>query len=181
MIEKIYAIGAATGTRLNRSKTRGPATNLVILGLLYCSMTRSCRIGGKKQEKYLARVTQLMLAPSTTSKVLEQVVGNLGYAAWVEPFGRPLLTFIAHHIVPDRPDTAITISPLMRVGLLIWKLILSRNRGLPYKYIINLLPRVRVSTFVDASTSVGIGGVHGSDYFLLQHTELAPLITACPG
>ena len=81
MIEWIYAIGAATGTRFNRGKTRGPATDLVILGLLYCSVTRSCRIGTKKRDKYMARVTHLMLAFSTTSKVLEQVVGNLGYAA----------------------------------------------------------------------------------------------------
>ena len=57
MIDKIYAIEAATGTRFNIGKTRGPATNLVVLGLLYCSETRSCRIGGKKQEKYIARVT----------------------------------------------------------------------------------------------------------------------------
>ena len=119
MINKMYAIGAATSTRFNIGKTRGPATSLVILGLLYCSETRSCRIGGKKLEKYLARVTRLMLAGSTTSKSLEQVVGNLGYAAWVEPFGRPLLTFIAHHIIPDAPNSVVTISRLMRVGLLI--------------------------------------------------------------
>ena len=43
------------------------------------------------------------------------------------------------------------------------------------------MPRVRVPTFVDASTSVGIGGVHGFDYFLLQYGDLVPLITGCPG
>ena len=181
MIDWIYAMGAATGTKFNKSKTRGPATNLVILGLLYCSVTRSCRVGSKKRKKYLARVTDLMMATSTTSKVLEQVVGNLGYAAWVEPFGRPLLTFIAHHIVSDRPNSVITISHLMRVGFLIWKFILSRNRGIPYKYITNSLPRAQTLTFVDASTSIGIGGVHGYDYFLLVHGDLTPLITACPG
>ncbi len=81
MIDWIYEIGAATGTTFNRDKTRGPATSLVILGLLYCSVSRSCRVGRKKRDKYLKRVTDLMLATSTTSKVLEQVVGNLGYAA----------------------------------------------------------------------------------------------------
>ena len=74
-------MGAATGTKFNISKTRGPATNLVILGLLYCSETRSCQVGSKKRTKYLARVTRLIMATSTTSKSLEQVVGNLGYAA----------------------------------------------------------------------------------------------------
>ena len=181
MINKIYAIGAATGTIFNKNKTRGPATNLVILGLLYCSVTRSCRVGDKKRDKYLARVSTLLMATSTTSKVLEQVVGNLGYAAWVEPFGLPLLSFIARHITPDSPNSVIPISHLMRVGFVIWKLILSRNRGIPYKYITNSLPRARTPTFVDASTSIGIGGVHGYDYFSVLHGDLTPLITACPG
>ena len=112
----MYKIGTATGTIFNKGKTRGPATNLVILGLLYCSETRFCRVGRKKRDKYLARVTDLMMATSTTSKVLEQVVGNLDYAAWVEPFGRPLLSFIARNIVPNKPNSLVTISHLIRVG-----------------------------------------------------------------
>ena len=78
MIDWIYVIGAATGTIFNKVKTRGPATSLVILGLLYCSIISSYRVGVKKRDKYLTRVTDLMMATSTTSKVLEQVVGNLG-------------------------------------------------------------------------------------------------------
>ena len=81
MIDWIYVIGAATGTIFNKVKTRGPATSLVILGLLYCFITSSCHVGVKRRDKYLTRVTDLMMATSTTSKVLEQVVGNLGYAA----------------------------------------------------------------------------------------------------
>ena len=74
-------MGRATGTLFNMVKTRGPATRLVILGLLYCSRTRSCRIGYDKRAKYSARVAMLVLKPTTTSKSLEQLVGNLGYAA----------------------------------------------------------------------------------------------------
>ena len=144
-------------------------------------MTRFCRVGSKKRDKYLTRVTDLLMATSTTSKVLEQVVGNLGYAAWVEPFGRPLLSFIARHIIPDNPKAIITISHLIRVGLSIWKFILIRNRGLPYKYITNSLPQAPNPTFVDASTSIGLGGVNGYDYFSLLHGDLKPLISACPG
>ena len=81
MIDWIYKIGRATSATFNRKKTKGPATRLVILGLLYCSVTQSCRVGDKKREKYLARVNQILQTSSTTSKVLEKVVGNLGYAA----------------------------------------------------------------------------------------------------
>ena len=81
MIDWLYVVGHATGTVFNRAKTRGPATRLVILGLLYCSVTRSCRVGDKKRGKYLARIGQLLQNSTTTSKDLEQIIGNLGYAA----------------------------------------------------------------------------------------------------
>ena len=117
MIDWLYVVGHATGTVFNRSKTRGPATRLVILGLLYCSVTRSCRVGDKKRGKYLTRIGHLLQNSTTTSKDLEQIIGNLGYAAWVEPFGRPLLTFLAHHIDPKSPDSPIMIYPLLRTAL----------------------------------------------------------------
>ena len=117
MIDWLYAIGQATGTIFNKAKTRGPATRLVILGLLYCSVTRSCRVGDKKWEKYLTRIAHLLQNSTTTSKSLEQIVGNLGYAAWVEPFGRPLLTFLAHHIDPKAPHSPVALSPLLRISL----------------------------------------------------------------
>ena len=81
MIDELYAMGRATGTIFNMDKTRGPATRLVILGLLYCSRTQSCRIGDVKRAKYSSRVALLVLKLTTTSKALEQIVGNLGYAA----------------------------------------------------------------------------------------------------
>ena len=81
MIDWLYKAGKATSTIFNLSKTRGPAKKLVILGLLYCSVSRSCRIGDEKREKYISRLDQLQLHPSATSKDLERVVGNLGYAA----------------------------------------------------------------------------------------------------
>ena len=177
----MYKIGQATSTTFNREKTRGPATRLVVLGLLYCSVTQACRIGDKKRDKYLMRVDRMLLSSSTTSIVLEQAVGNLGYAAWVEPFGRPLLTFIAHQIDSSKPSSVILISPLLRIGLLIWRAILTRNRGLPYAYIMDSLPKVKTPIFVDASKSIGLGGFHGSSYFSITHDKLMHVITRCQG
>ena len=117
MIDWLYVVGHATGTVFNRPKTRGPATRLVILGLLYCSVTQSCRVGDKKREKYLSRICHLLQATTTSSKILEQLVGNLGYAAWVEPFGRPLLTFLAHQIDRRSPHSSVAISPMLRTAL----------------------------------------------------------------
>ena len=87
MIDTLLAVGQQTATLFNTDKTRGPARSLVILGLLFCSTSKSC-LGEYKRQKYLSRVAALLAAPQTSSKVLEQLVGNLGYATWVEPFCR---------------------------------------------------------------------------------------------
>ena len=81
MIDTLIAVGQQTSTVFNKDKTRGPARSLVILGLLFCSVSKSCRLGEDKRQKYTARVTAQLAAPETTSKLLEQLVGNLGYAA----------------------------------------------------------------------------------------------------
>ena len=39
MIYWLYAVGHASGTAFNKKKTRGNATPLVIMGLIYCSVT----------------------------------------------------------------------------------------------------------------------------------------------
>ena len=48
-------------------------------------------------------------------------------------------------------------------------------------YILDRLPRASTALFVDASSSVGIGGVCGLDYFLMRHTDLTQHIRQCPG
>ena len=116
MIYWLYAVGHASGTAFNKKKTRGKATSLVIMGLIYCSVTLAWRVGDKKRAKYLSRICIMMHNSTTTSKELEQIVGHLGYAAWVEPFGRPLLTFLAHHIDPRSSHSPVTLSALLRTA-----------------------------------------------------------------
>ena len=86
MLDTIIAVGRQTATFFNSDKTRGPARSLVILGLLFCSISKSCRLGEEKRQKYLSRITALLASPETSSKLLEQLVGILGYEAWIEPF-----------------------------------------------------------------------------------------------
>ena len=81
MIDYLYVVSHATGTVFNIVKIRGSTTRLVILDLLYCSVNRSYSVSDKKRDKYLTRISRLLLAPTSTSKHLEQYVGNLGYAA----------------------------------------------------------------------------------------------------
>ena len=58
---------------------------------------------------------------------------------------------------------------------------ISSNRGLPYKFILNELPVAKTPIFVDASTSWGFGGINGRDFFTVPHTLLRPFIRSCPG
>ena len=181
ILDTMMAVGRATATSFNTEKTRGPATRLVILGLLYCSVSQTCRLGKEKQQKYVNRVIAMLGSPVTSTKLLEQVTGNLGYAAWVEPFCRPLLSSLYAAIARFEPPTQIRITPFMRNALRIWHLVLQRNRGLPFSFLLNKLPAVSTPIFVDASTSWGIGGVHGSDFFSMSHHDLRTPIQTCPG
>ena len=181
MMETVPIVGRATATDINLGKSRGPATKLVILGLLYCSVTRTCRLGDAKRVKYMSRIQVVLSAPVTTSKRLEQLAGNLGFAAWVEPFCRPLLSGVFSLVVQDKPMTQIVIPPFTLTALRIWYTVLKRNRGLSFQYIQNKYPAVLTPIFVDASTSWGIGGVHGLEYFSFPHSDLQPFIRRCPG
>ena len=75
----------------------------------------------------------------------------------------------------------MSLAPLLRIALTILRAILLRNRGLPYKYVLNRLPLVRTPIFMDAASSLGLGGVHGSEYFQFTYSDLRPCLIQCPG
>ena len=181
MMDTLTTVGRATATIINPEKTRGPANELVILGLLYCSVTRTCHLGDAKRLKYMSRITAVISSQRTTSKQLEQLAGNLGYAAFVEPFCRPLLSCLFSLIVEDKPTAQVAVPPFTRTALRIWHKVLLRNRGLSFLYIMNKYPAVSLSIFVDASTSWGFGGVHGYEYFSFPHADLQAFIRRSPG
>ena len=117
LINFITVSGAKHGAVVNLDKTEGPATAMVILGLLYCSVSKVCSLDPAEVVKYTNRINMILKSGRTTSKELKQLVGNLEFAAWVEPFGRPLLTFISRYISPDAPKRRVYISSMMSVAM----------------------------------------------------------------
>ena len=180
MIDTLTLAGRRTQTFINPKKTEGLARSLVILCLLYWSISRTCRLGESKRRKYLARVREAIEQPVTTDQ-LETLAGNLGYAAWVEPFCRPLLIWIYAEINQQRPRPLGHLPPHARAALRVWHRVIHRNRGLSFEYIMNRFPAVRTPIFVDASTSWGIGGFHGVEYFSVPHAQLKPYMQRCMG
>ena len=77
----IVAMGARLGAVINAKKTEGPAVSLVILGLLYDAKARVCSLDPAKVTKYSDRIRLLIKKGEATSKELEKIVGNLGFAA----------------------------------------------------------------------------------------------------
>ena len=47
-----------------------------------------------------------------------------------------------------------------------------RNTGCPYIYVLDQLPYAHEEIFVDASSSWGIGGFHGTQYFAFPNHDL---------
>ena len=102
------------------------------------------------------------------------MVGRLEFAAWVEPFGRPLLTFLSTYITPAFPHSTLPLTEMMMICLRVWHLLLTRNRGLHFSFILGKLPRMALPLFVDASLTGGIGGYCGLRYFSLSIEQLKP-------
>ena len=110
-------IGKATGAEFNLDKSEGPARELVVIGLCYSSIRQTCRLGVDKREKYIGRIVQALTHKEVTSAFLSKLAGNLSFAAWVEPFCRPLLSSVFMLIVPDEPSTTIALPPFTRRAL----------------------------------------------------------------
>ena len=91
-------------------------------------------IGEEKRSKYIVRLAALMRSSETKSKRLEQVTGNLGYAAWVEPFCRPLLSCLYAAVAREEPSSQVSITPYMRKALRIWYLVLQQSWAIAYLY-----------------------------------------------
>ena len=109
------------------------------------------------------------------------MVGRLEFAAWVEPFGWPILTFLSAYITPNHPNLIRPLTAMMKICLRVWLVLLSRNRGLDFSFILGSLRIIRPPIFVDASLSGGIGGYYGLKYFSLSIEQLTPWMVACDG
>ena len=70
---------------------------------------------------------------------------------------------------------------MMVICLKVWRVLLSRNRGLHFSFILGTLPLTRNPIFADASLSGGIGGYCGLGYFALSIEQLRPWLVTCDG
>ena len=128
-----------TSARVNFTKCQGPSQLLKILGMMYDAVHRKCSLPPKKVAKYLSRIHGILLTNQTTSKELEQLVGNLVWASYVEPWGRPFLSALSSKITRHKPYAHIPVTGYLKTSLIIWQALLKSNRGLTYDYILGKL------------------------------------------
>ena len=87
------AAGRLTGAIMNSEKCFPPAQKMVILGFFYDAVAKLCKLSEEKKDKYITRIENILKSEYIEIKLLEKIVGNLTYAAWVSPFGRPFCQF----------------------------------------------------------------------------------------
>ena len=131
------------------------------------SKKKACFLATTKISKYTAKLSRIRKRGFASSKDLEKVVGYLVYAAWVMPFGRPLISHISHFIDIKNVNKKVRLDAAALIACDIWLFLLNGNFGLTFKFILGKLPRQRDEWFVDAS-KIGFGGVCGS-YFKLSY------------
>ena len=98
-------------------------------------------ITGKKSCKISYRIHEMLSTKYTTSKELERLVGNLVWASYVEPWGRPFLSALSSKIPRQKPYALIPIIGYTKTSLAIWQSLLKFNRGITYNHILGKLER----------------------------------------
>ena len=83
---------------MNPKKCKGPSQILSILGFQYDATSRRVNLPQQKRTKYLDKLLLLLSSPHCSWKDVEQRLGYLGFAAWVEPFGKPFLSALCSEL-----------------------------------------------------------------------------------
>ena len=140
--------------------------------MMYDAISKKCYLPLEKVSKYMNRIDEMLSRKLTSSKQLERLVGNLVQASYVEPWGRPFLSALSSKIQRLKPNARILITNYTKTSLLIQRSILKFNRGISYNFILGKLEHGKHAWFVDASTSWGIGGCAGYNYFMVKNSDL---------
>ena len=112
------AAGRITGAIMNSEKCFPPAQKMVILGFSYDAIAKLCKLSEEKKDKYITRIENILKSEYIEIKLLEKIVGNLTYAAWVSPFGRPFLSVLSSKIT-SLNESSIFVSNDMKIALII--------------------------------------------------------------
>ena len=143
LFKQLIAVGELTGAKMNLKKCCPPARVMEILGFTYDSIKKLCRLSEEKKKKYIQRINVAIHSPDVTVKDLEKIVGNLTYSAWVAPFGRPFLSVLSGKISPSARGNSIKMTNAMYNALVVWRMILTKNKGLSFDFIFGKLPRAK--------------------------------------
>ena len=125
--------------------------------------------------KYTQRLKILLQNKSSSSKDIEKLVGNLVYASWVIPFGRPFISHISYFISRKDETKIVTLDQFALSACEIWIELINRNRGLSFAFISGDLPFQKNEWFVDASAH-GFGGFCGNQYFIITLAEFQDVV-----
>ena len=164
----LIIIGAVTSTFMNLKKCEEPARSKEILGMIFNSKVKACFLAATKTDKYSAKLSEVRKRGVASSKELQKIVGYLVYAAWIMPFGRPLISHISHLIDVKSINKKIHLDKPALIACDIWLCLLNGNFGLTFDFILGKLPRQKEEWFVDAS-KIGFGGVCGFSYFRISY------------
>ena len=138
---------------MNPPKCKGPSQILPILGLEFNAILRKVSLPADKRSKYLRELRTTLRSLFVISNRLEKLISYLSYVSYAEPFGRPYLSALTSNLDYSNPKAVICLDHFSILALKIWEVILLRNRGVSYDFILGKLPSARDEIFVDASSS----------------------------
>lgn len=171
------------GVPLSSSKTIGPVTSLVYLGIVLGTSSFECRISSDKITRMHTAITAFVNKKRCTKRELLQLLGHFSFATRVIIPGRSFMSYLLRlSSTVVQLNHHVRLSREARIDLAMWSDFLHHWNGQCL-----FLEHLPVSNrdlclYTDAAGSTGYGGIFCSQWFANSWTsEFLPLIHKAQG
>lgn len=147
-------------------KTQGPCTCLEFMGIILDSVRMEARLPYDKVERIQTSLDNFKSKKSCTLRELQALIGTLNFACRVVPPGRPFLQrMIELTRKVSQPHHHIKLSSGFFKDLDMWQEFVSGWNGASFFLTTSWVNSDSLQLFMDASGSIGFGGIFSSQWF----------------
>lgn len=154
------------GVPLSLSKTIGPVTSLVYLGVALDAKLFETRIPADKIDCMLVSIKQLSSKKRCTKRELLQLLGHFNFATRVIIPGRSFMSFLFQlSCTVDALHLHVRLGREARLDLSMWEYFLTHWNGHFFFLDLSPISNVDLCLYTDAAGGVGYGGFFRSQWF----------------
>ena len=167
-LQSFINLCADIGIPINHSKTEGPATSLIFLGISLDSESFTASLPMEKVSRYSDLMHSFLVRKTCTLHELQQVIGSLQFTTSVVRPGRTFLRRLINATIGiSKPYHHVHLTKEVKEDIRLWLSFLQTYNGI--SFFINNTPITseQINLYTD-SCPQGFGGTFKNHYFLGQ-------------